>query len=110
MVAKPMSFEVFCAIAAALNWFLHHVDIKTAFLNADIKETIYIELPENQVAGGAKQIAKQAKEIRGQDLDLQELQDYMVTEDKIGLLMRSLWLKVILSIRCVFICHRHITT
>ncbi|KAJ9481429.1 hypothetical protein VN97_g12048 [Penicillium thymicola] len=87
VVAKPMSFKVFCAIAAALNWFLHYIDIKTALLNADIKGTIYIELRENQVAGGAKQIAQQAKEIHAQEL--QELQEYMPPEDKVGLLMKA---------------------
>ncbi|KAJ5867219.1 hypothetical protein N7534_001772 [Penicillium rubens] len=46
IVAKPMSFEIFTAIAAAKGWFLHHVDIRTAFLYAELKEPIEIELPE----------------------------------------------------------------
>ncbi|KGO51188.1 Reverse transcriptase, RNA-dependent DNA polymerase [Penicillium expansum] len=82
VVAKPMSFKVFCAIAAALNWFLHHLDIKTAFLNADIKEAIYIELPENQVAGGAQQIASETKKIT---------RLAPILGDKIGLLMRTVY-------------------
>ncbi|KAJ9488761.1 hypothetical protein VN97_g4516 [Penicillium thymicola] len=64
VVAKPISFKVFYTIAAALNWFLHYVDVKTAFLNADTKESIYTELPENRVAGGAKQIAEKTKQIQ----------------------------------------------
>jgi Reverse transcriptase (RNA-dependent DNA polymerase). len=63
VVAKPMSFKIFCAISAALGWELHHFDIKTAFLNADIKESI-IELPENQVAGGAEKIAEETAKIK----------------------------------------------
>lgn len=39
------------------------MDIKTIFLNIDIKETIYIKIPENQVASRAKQIIEQAKII-----------------------------------------------
>ncbi|OQE63927.1 hypothetical protein PENNAL_c0237G08946, partial [Penicillium nalgiovense] len=58
-----MSFKVFCAISAALSWELHHFDIKTAFLNADIKESIFIELPENQVAGGAEKIAEETAKL-----------------------------------------------
>jgi hypothetical protein len=48
VVAKPMSFKIFTAIAAAKGWFLHHVDIMTAFLYAELKEPIEIELPEIQ--------------------------------------------------------------
>ncbi|KAJ5497613.1 Reverse transcriptase RNA-dependent DNA polymerase [Penicillium fimorum] len=70
VVAKPMSFKVFCAIAAALDWRLHHLDIKTAFLNADIKEAIHIELPENQVAAGGGDKPQ---------------------SDKIGLLMKTIY-------------------
>jgi hypothetical protein len=48
VVAKPMSFKVFAAVAAAKGWYLHHVDIVTAFLYAELKEPIEIELPEIQ--------------------------------------------------------------
>ena len=64
VVAKPMSFKVFCAIAAALGWELNHFDIKIAFLNVDIKESIFIELLENQVAGGAEKIAEEIAKIK----------------------------------------------
>ncbi|KAJ5462264.1 hypothetical protein N7530_010469 [Penicillium desertorum] len=46
VVAKPMSFKIFTAIAASKGWLLHHVDIMTAFLYAELKEPIEIELPE----------------------------------------------------------------
>lgn len=42
MVVKPISFKVFYVIAIALDWFVHYVDIKTTFLNVDIKETTSI--------------------------------------------------------------------
>lgn len=46
VVAKPMSFKIFAAIAAAMGWPIHHVDIMNAFLYAELKEPIEIELPE----------------------------------------------------------------
>jgi hypothetical protein len=44
--ARPVSFKVFIAAAAARNWLVHHVDVVAAFLNTDLKEAIQIELPE----------------------------------------------------------------
>ncbi|KGO62116.1 hypothetical protein PEX2_013290 [Penicillium expansum] len=48
VIAKPISFKVFAAVAAAKGWYLHHIDIITAFLYAELKEPIEIELPEIQ--------------------------------------------------------------
>jgi hypothetical protein len=100
VVAKPMSFKVFCAIAAALGWKLNHFDIKTAFLNADIKESIFIELLENQVAGGVEKIAEETAKIKAssskdkanssQQASSQQASS-KPTSDKIGLLMKSVY-------------------
>lgn len=35
------------AIAARFDWHLHHFDVIGAFLNAPVKEVIYIDSPEN---------------------------------------------------------------
>lgn len=48
IVAKPISFKIFVAITAAKGWPIHHVDIVTAFLYAELKEPIEIELPKGQ--------------------------------------------------------------
>lgn len=40
-----MSFKLLVALAAAKGWHLHHVDITTAFLNAELKVAIFINLP-----------------------------------------------------------------
>jgi len=45
-VAKPMSMKILIALAAKFNWIIHHYDFVTAFLNSELKESIYIELPE----------------------------------------------------------------
>ncbi|KAI2812350.1 hypothetical protein CBS115989_10535 [Aspergillus niger] len=45
-VAKSVSFKTFIALAAKLHWILHHLDVATAFLNAELRESIHIELPD----------------------------------------------------------------
>jgi hypothetical protein len=45
-VAKSMTFKVFVAVAAHRGWHLHHVDIVAAFLHAQLKEALHMELPE----------------------------------------------------------------
>lgn len=51
-VAKAMSVKIFFALSARFGWALYHIDIVTAFLNAWVKEEIYIHLPEgHQIPG-----------------------------------------------------------
>ena len=45
-VARIESIRILIAIAVQENWELHHLDVKTAFLNGEIKEDIYITQPE----------------------------------------------------------------
>ena len=40
------------AVAAAKDWEVHHVDVKTAFLNAKMDKEMYINLPEGTEPGG----------------------------------------------------------
>jgi hypothetical protein len=51
-VAKSMSFKVFIALAARFGWVLYSLDIVVAFLNADLKEEIHIQLPEGAEEAG----------------------------------------------------------
>jgi hypothetical protein len=52
-------------------------------LNADIKESIFIDLPENQVAGGAEKIAEETAKLKASSEQAKS-----PTSDKIGLLMK----------------------
>jgi len=52
-VSKLESVRSFLATAATRNWIVHQVDVKTAFLNAELTEEIYIRLPE-EVDGGTQ--------------------------------------------------------
>ena len=37
------SIRIVIAIASSMGWKLHHMDVKTSFLNGVIKEEFYIE-------------------------------------------------------------------
>ena len=34
------------AVAAKMNWKLHQMDVKTAFLNGVVEEEVYVEQPK----------------------------------------------------------------
>jgi hypothetical protein len=41
-VARMESVHVFLALAAQEGWRVHHMDVKSAFLNDDLKEEVYV--------------------------------------------------------------------
>jgi hypothetical protein len=45
-VAKSMSFKILIALAARFGWIIYSLDVIGAFLNSDLKEAIYIALPD----------------------------------------------------------------
>lgn len=45
-VTKFTSVRILVAMAATFDWPLFHMDVKTAFLNGDLQETIYMKQPE----------------------------------------------------------------
>ena len=60
------SFRIIMALVAHFNLELHHMDVKTVFLNGDIDEIIYMLQPENFMSGDAKQmVCKLKKSIYG---------------------------------------------
>jgi len=46
-VSSKDSFRTIMALVAHFDLKLHQMDVKTAFLNCDIDETIYMVQPEN---------------------------------------------------------------
>ena len=44
------------AVAAAKDWEVYHVDVKTAFLNAKMDKEMYINLPDGTEPGNAHEV------------------------------------------------------
>ena len=65
-VARFDSIRILIAIAAQLNWNLHHLDVKSAFLNGVIKEDLYVMQPEGFVKKGKEShVLKLTKALYG---------------------------------------------
>ena len=78
-MAKLNSVRVLLTLAANLDWPLHQLDIKNAFLNGDLEEDVYMEIPlgfDNQGKDGKvcklrkslyrlKQSSKEGKGLTG---------------------------------------------
>ncbi len=63
-VVKPMSYKVIFALAAAKNWEIHQMDVKTAFLYELIEGEVYVRQPtgfDNQ----SRQVCKLQKALYG---------------------------------------------
>jgi hypothetical protein len=44
-VARMKSVRLLLALAAQEGWRVHHIDVKSAFLNGDLKEEVYVHQP-----------------------------------------------------------------
>ena len=65
-VSSKDSFRIIMALVAHYDLELHQMDVKTAFLNGDIDEMIYMVQPENFVSGDPKNmVCKLRKSIYG---------------------------------------------
>ena len=54
-VTRITSIRMLIAIAAVYKLEIHQMDVKTAFLNGDLKEEIYFEQPEGFIVPGQEQ-------------------------------------------------------
>jgi hypothetical protein len=45
-VARFTSIRAIMSLVASMGWSLHHMDVKTTFLNGEIEEAVYIEKPQ----------------------------------------------------------------
>ncbi|KAK2442716.1 putative mitochondrial protein [Trifolium repens] len=65
-VTRITSIRVLISIAAIYNLTVHQMDVKTAFLNGDLEEEIYIEQPEGFVIHGQEhKVCKLDKSLYG---------------------------------------------
>jgi hypothetical protein len=51
-VSKHCSLRAVLAVIASKDWILHQVDVKTAFLHANLEEEMYVRLPYDLQGGG----------------------------------------------------------
>jgi hypothetical protein len=65
-VARLESVRVLLAVAAHEGWEVHHMDVKSAFLNGDLQEEVYVAQPEGYVVQGAEhKVLKLKKALYG---------------------------------------------
>ncbi|TLX69534.1 hypothetical protein E9993_22935, partial [Labilibacter sediminis] len=65
-VTRITSIRMVLAIAAIRNLQIHQMDVKTAFLNGELEEEIYMEQPEGFVASGYEnKVCKLVKSLYG---------------------------------------------
>jgi len=51
-VARFETVRTFLALAAQLSWLVYQFDAKSAFLNGDLEEEVYVSPPEGFVISG----------------------------------------------------------
>jgi hypothetical protein len=64
-VAKFVSICCILALAAIEDMEIHQMDVKTAFLNSDLEEEIYMEQPEGFTQEGEHLVCKLHKSLYG---------------------------------------------
>ena len=65
-VAKLNSVRVILSLAANLDWPLHQLDIKNAFLNDELEEEVYMQIPPGcEAANTSNKVCKLRKSLYG---------------------------------------------
>ena len=54
-VVRFESIRVLIAMAAQEGWTLHHLDVKSAFLNGEVEEELYVKQPEDFLIEGREE-------------------------------------------------------
>ena len=64
-VAGIETVRVLLALAAQGGWEVHHMDVKSAFLNGDLTETVYVQQPPGFIVGKGDKVLKLKKALYG---------------------------------------------
>jgi hypothetical protein len=66
LVARYTSIRIIISLVLVFNWKLHQMDVKTAFLNGEVEQELYIEQPEGFVIDGKEShVCKLKKALYG---------------------------------------------
>ncbi|KAJ9551322.1 LOW QUALITY PROTEIN: hypothetical protein OSB04_015367 [Centaurea solstitialis] len=60
-VARLETIRVLLALAAKEGWLVHHLDVKSAFLNGDLQEEVYVTQPDGFVIAGKEHMVYKLK-------------------------------------------------
>ena len=55
-VARLESVRLLLALAACSGWDVHHMDVKSAFLNGELEEEVYVQQPPGFAAAGKEHL------------------------------------------------------
>jgi len=65
-VARLDTVKLILALAANRGWKIHHLDVKTSFLNGELEEEVYVSQPEGFAVKGKEQhVLKLSKSLYG---------------------------------------------
>ncbi|KAD7116621.1 hypothetical protein E3N88_03889 [Mikania micrantha] len=65
-VARMETVRMILAVAAQRGWFVHHLDVKTAFLHGELREQVFVNQPDGFIKRGAEQkVYKLVKALYG---------------------------------------------
>lgn len=64
-VARIEIVRVLLALAAQGGWQVHHRDVKSAFLNGDLTEIVYVQQPPSFIVGSRDRVLKLRKALYG---------------------------------------------
>lgn len=94
-VVKHSSMRLLFALAAKHDWNTDHLDVCTIFLNGDIEEVTYMELPEGyDTKGDSNKVCKLKKSVYG-------LKATTSCNKKATEVLKSLWYKQTCSEPCI---------
>jgi hypothetical protein len=65
LVARLETVRVLLALAAQGGWEVHHMDVKSAFLNGDLIETVYVQQRPGFIIGDGSKVLKLRKALYG---------------------------------------------
>ena len=64
-VAKMTTVRTVLAIAASQSWPLYQMDVKNAFLHGDLKEEVYMRLPQGIPSSSKTDVARLRRSLYG---------------------------------------------